>query len=77
MEALQDGWWNDESLSETVFAFATWRAQIDQNAHDPREELAFQYELTAYARALHDLGGGVARAWQPGAPPEDWTEQRR
>lgn len=76
--ALKDGWWTDEAHTETLCALAVWRAQIDSSGHDPREELAFQTQLADYAQALKAEGGGVERAWQPGAPPHAWTsdEQR-
>lgn len=70
---LKDGWWSDESHTETLCALVIWRAEIDNSGEDPREELAFQTQLADYARALKVEGGGVERAWQPGGPPNDWA----
>jgi hypothetical protein len=71
--ALKDEWWIDESHTETLCALAVWRAEIDDSGQDPREELAFQNQLVDYAQALRQEGGGVTKAWRPGAPPEEWT----
>jgi hypothetical protein len=73
LEHLKDGWWRDEAHTETLCALAAWRAQIDDTAQDPREELAFQHQLAHYAHTLRQQGGGVAKAWQPGAPPQEWV----
>ena len=73
--ALKDGWWTDETHTETLCALATWRAEIDEAGEDPREELAFQAQLADYARALRGEGGGVTKAWSPGAPPTQWAER--
>jgi hypothetical protein len=72
---LKDGWWTDETHTETLCALATWRAEIDDTGEDPREELAFQAQLADYARALRGEGGGVTKAWSPGAPPTQWAER--
>jgi hypothetical protein len=71
--ALKDEWWTDEAHTETLCALAVWRAEIDDTGQDPREELAFQTQLTSYAHSLRQQGGGVAKAWTPGAPPEEWV----
>lgn len=73
LERLQDGWWTDEAHTETLCALAAWRAEIDESGQDPREELAFQTQLADYAQTLRQQGGGVAKTWTPGAPPEEWT----
>jgi len=70
---LKDGWWTDEAHTETLCALATWRTEIDDTGQDPREELAFHAQLADYAHVLRGEGGGVTRAWQPGAPPADWA----
>ena len=69
---LKEGWWSDESRTETLCALAVWRAEIDADGQDPREELAFQTQLEDYARAVRNDGGGVSGAWEPGAPPAHW-----
>jgi hypothetical protein len=72
LEALKDEWWTDDAHTETLCALAVWRAEIDDVGEDPREELAFQTQLADYAHTLRQQGGGVARAWKPGAAPEEW-----
>ncbi len=72
LEALKDGWWNDEVHTEILCALAVWRGEIDDAGENPREELAFHRELADYAHALRQQGGGVAKAWTPGAPPSEW-----
>ena len=72
LEALNEGWWTDEGHRETLCALAIWRGEIDDGGDDPREELAFQTQLAHYASSLRQEGGGVTRAWRPGAAPEDW-----
>jgi len=70
--ALKDGWWEDPAHLETLCALTVWRAQIDSYGQDPREELAFHAQLADYAQTLKAEGGGVERAWKPGAPPDEW-----
>jgi hypothetical protein len=70
LQDLQNGWWTDEAQTETLCALAVWRAEIDASAQDLREELAFQTHLAHYAHTLRQQGGGVAKAWTPGAPRE-------
>jgi hypothetical protein len=72
--ALKDEWWTDESHTETLCALAVWRAEIDDTAQDPREALAFHAQLADYAHALRQEGGGVTKAWKPGAPPAGWVD---
>lgn len=71
---LKHGWWNDEAITETLAALAVWRAEIDNSAQDPREELAFHHQLADYANTLRQQSGGVSNTWQPGAPPQEWTQ---
>lgn len=73
LEALNDGWWTDEAHTEILCALAVWREDIDETGEDPREELSFHRQLAEYAQALRQEGAGVARAWQPGAPPAEWA----
>jgi hypothetical protein len=73
LRALKDEWWTDESHTETLCALAILRAEIDDSGHDSREELAFQAQLADYAQTLRQEGGGVTKAWKPGAPPDEWT----
>lgn len=72
LEALKDGWWSDEALTEMLCALVVWRAEIDDAAESPREELAFHRELGDFAQLLREQGGGVEKAWAPGAPPPAW-----
>ncbi len=73
LAALKDEWWTDDSHTETLCALAVWRAEIDSTGQDPREELAFQTQLADYSHTLRQEGGGVTKAWRPGAPPEEWA----
>ena len=70
---LKDGWWDDTAHVETLCALVVWRDWIDEAADDPRHELAFHAQLSDYSRELRQEGGGVTRAWKPGAPPDDWA----
>jgi hypothetical protein len=70
---LKDEWWTDTAHTETLCALAVWRAEIDDAGDDPREELAFHAQLADYAQVLRQQGGGVAKAWKPGAPPDEWA----
>ncbi len=73
LQDVKDGWWTDESQTETLCALAVWRAQIDDTGQDPREELVFQAQLADYAHTLRQQGGSITKAWQPGAPPQEWA----
>lgn len=73
LEHLKDKWWTDDSTTETLCALATWRAELDDNGRDPREELSFQTQLIDYSQHLRQQGGGVTTAWQPGATPPEWA----
>jgi hypothetical protein len=73
LEALKTGWWTDEADTETLCALAVWRGEIDDAGEDPREELAFHAQLAELAIRLRQQGGGVSKAWKPGAPPDDWA----
>jgi hypothetical protein len=70
--AVKDEWWADASHAETLCALAIWRAEIDDAGQDPREELAFHAQLADYSHSLRQEGGGVTKAWKPGAPPDTW-----
>jgi hypothetical protein len=70
---LKDGWWESEAHVETLCAMVVWRQWIDDACRDPREELAFQVNLSDYGHTLRQEGGGVTRAWKPGAPPDGWV----
>ncbi len=72
LEKLKDGWWKDESQTETLCALAVWRAELDDTGQDPREELAFQHQLADHAQTLRQQGGGVTKNWQPSGPPLEW-----
>ncbi|HEX4483690.1 MAG TPA: hypothetical protein VH081_07875 [Solirubrobacteraceae bacterium] len=71
---LQEGWWEEETLLETLCALAVWRAELDDSGVDAREELAFQLQLRELSHVLREAGGGVSRAWKPGAMPDSWRE---
>jgi hypothetical protein len=71
-ENLPEAWWRKSNLLETVCALAAWRLEIDWGGRDPREELAFQFQLADFRETLHRLPGGVASKFRPGAPHDDW-----
>lgn len=66
---LKDEWWESEAHVETLWALVVWRQWIDDAGRDPREELSFQANLTDYGQTLRQEGGGITKAWKPGAPP--------
>jgi hypothetical protein len=73
LAALKEGWWSDEAHAERLCALAVWRSDLDEEGVDPREELAFHNNLADYTHVLRQEGGGVSRAWKPGAPPREWA----
>jgi hypothetical protein len=72
---LQVGWWSENELFESLCALAVWRAEIDDAGVDTGEEPAFQLQLRELARVLRQSGGGVTKAWKPGAPPNGWLRE--
>jgi hypothetical protein len=72
LKGLKLGWWEDDSTVELLCAFAHWRQMLDDGATDPRQELDFQFSLIEFGRRLKEVGGGVAKEWQPGAAPDEW-----
>jgi hypothetical protein len=70
---LEEGWRRSPSQLERLSALAVWRKSIDDGGGDPREELAFQVQLTNYGHTLRQAGGSINRPWQPGAPPIEWS----
>ncbi|MFI4990918.1 MAG: hypothetical protein ACHQHO_08430 [Solirubrobacterales bacterium] len=73
LASLKQGWCNEEEHVEELGALAAWRAQLDDAGVYPREELIFRSHLLDYSAQLRQEGGGVARAWKPGPPPDDWA----
>ncbi|MGH2865854.1 MAG: hypothetical protein ACRDJX_11490 [Solirubrobacteraceae bacterium] len=73
LATLKEGWWTDDSTTETLCALAVWRAELDDGGQDPRDELAFQNQLADYSQLLRQQGGGVTKAWKPGATPPEWA----
>jgi hypothetical protein len=71
---LQDGWWREERIKELLCVLAYWRARIDNTKTvGVEEEVAFHLHLEQISGVLRQAGGGVTNAWQPGAPPPEWT----
>jgi hypothetical protein len=70
---LKEGWWNDAAHVETLCALAVWRGWLDDSGRDPREELAFQFQLYDFGRSLRQEGGGITKAWKPGVEPAEWA----
>lgn len=54
---LEHDWYEHPERAETLAALATWRANIDAAAEDPREELAFQNALQQLTRTLEETHG--------------------
>jgi hypothetical protein len=75
LQALKDKWWSSDAITETLCALAVWRAELDDGGQDPREELAFQHQLTDYSQLLRQQGGGATKEWKPGATPPEWADQ--
>jgi hypothetical protein len=73
LKGLQQGWWSDTSQVETLCALVVWRDSLDDAGSDPREELDFQLNVAEFGRRLSKQGGGVTKAWTPGAPPDEWA----
>ena len=71
---LKDEWWIEELHTEILCALASWRAELDEKAQDPREEIAFHAQLADYAHRLQKESNGITATWKPGAPPDDWAE---
>jgi hypothetical protein len=71
LKGLKLGWWEDDSTVELLCAFAQWRQMLDDGATDPRQELDFQFSVIEFGRRLKEVGGGVAKEWQPGAAPDE------
>jgi hypothetical protein len=74
LRGLQQGWWNDTAQVETLCALVAWRDSLDDTGSDPREELDFQLNIAEFGRRLSQQGGGVTKAWTPGAPPDEWVQ---
>lgn len=70
---LKHGWWKHEAQTDALCALATWRSDIDDNGTDPRDELSFLNAIIDYGNLLRQEGGGVTKAWKPGAPPAEWA----
>jgi hypothetical protein len=69
---LEHDWYEHPEREETLAALATWRANIDTSAEDPREELAFHNALQQLARLL-DQTPGTGRPFKAGTTmPVEW-----
>ncbi|MGH7442251.1 MAG: hypothetical protein ACREKE_06210, partial [bacterium] len=74
LEHLPDEWWQYQTHTETLSALATWRAEIDNHAQDPREELAFHNQLNTYTNTLQRQSN-ITTTWNPNMPPPpEWTD---
>jgi CopG antitoxin of type II toxin-antitoxin system len=74
LKGLKRDWWEDTSQVETLCALVVWRETLDDHGSgDPREELEFQLNVAEFGRRLAQQGGGVTKAWTPGAPPDEWA----
>jgi hypothetical protein len=69
---LEHDWYEHPERVETLAALATWRANIDSSAEDPREELAFHNALQQHTRLL-DQTPGRGRPFKAGTTmPVAW-----
>jgi hypothetical protein len=73
LKGLKQGWWKDTAQVETLCALVVWRDMLDDTGSDPRQELDFQLNVAEFGRRLSQQGGGVTKAWTPGAPPDEWA----
>lgn len=73
LQHVKTGWWENPSITEMLCALAVWRQQIDDHAHDPREEIAFHNHLEHFTQTLLKYGFATEDTWEPGAPPENWN----
>jgi hypothetical protein len=73
LAAVKDQWWTDPAQTEILCALASWRRELDDSGHDPREELAFHHQLNDYHHTIRQQSGSLTNAWKPGAPPKDWA----
>ena len=70
---LEHDWYEHPERVETLAALATWRANIDSSAEDPREELAFHNALQQLTRLL-DQTPGRGRPFKVGTTmPVEWS----
>lgn len=75
---LVEDWWRDSQLVETLCAMAAWRANIDAASEDPREELAFQNQLTHFSNVLDRLPLGADKGrFKDGPAPDAWMRGHR
>ncbi len=71
---LEHDWYEHPERVETLAALATWRANIDSSAEDPREELAFHNALQQLA-CLLDQTPGLGRPFKAGTTmPVEWVK---
>ena len=57
LNSLVDSWWENESVFETLCAFATWRRSIDEAGDHPQQEIEFQAYLSEFESKLHRDAG--------------------
>jgi hypothetical protein len=71
LKRLEEDWWQHPERVETLAALATWRARIDTNAQDPREEISFHNALERLTTTLNQTPGSKPH-FQPRehAPPK-------
>jgi hypothetical protein len=72
---LQHGWWNDEAHTDALCALALWRADLDDQGTEPREELAYLTAIVDFGNLIRQQGSSVTKAWKPDAPPAGWTRR--
>jgi hypothetical protein len=73
---LEHDWHERPERTETLAALAVWRANIDEAAEDPREELAFHNAIQQLARVL-DQAPGLVRPFKPDPKRRDWPGSQK
>jgi len=72
---LEGEWWQRPTRVETLAALAAWRDQLDHDGQDPRDELAFQNQLTELQHHLEHTPGIGADTFDPTQPPPtEWLD---
>jgi hypothetical protein len=77
LQSLKDKWWTDESTTESLAALTIWRAELDETRQDPRDEIAFQTQLSDYAQHLRQKAAAPARHGNPAQPHQSGQTDSR
>jgi hypothetical protein len=72
---LERNWWLRADRAETLGALVTWRASIDAEAQDPREELAFHSALFHLKTIIDHTRSTVDIPPPDDSPPPEWCRR--